>query len=188
MHPLPALLRDHRFPELFRELGWEQLRETHQVRAGGREWKLDAVAHKRSLPVFRCRSERIALINRRLLRDLQRAVKSVAHEHILIVTCEEPRKQVWLWSVHLPDGGKLRHCEHPFFSAMPPVPLIDRLERLAFTLDEEETVGLADAIDRVRLALDAPAELNLFVRKPKYAERSDRLAVAMRAGDENARC
>ena len=74
-----------------------------------------------------------------------------------------------------------------FFSAKPPPAFLERLGRMAFTLDDEDGVRLTDAIDRVRVALDTSAELNLFARKPKLAEKSDRLAVAMNAGDERAR-
>jgi RNA polymerase sigma factor (sigma-70 family) len=104
----------------------------------------------------------------------------------LIYSCDKPPKQVWQWAVRTLDGRRLQHREHPFFSGSPPAPLLDRLWALRFSLDEEAQVTLVDALRRVRTALDAPAELNLFARRPWYAERSDELAVAMAKGDPGA--
>jgi hypothetical protein len=66
----------------------------------------------------------------------------------------------------MPDGRKLRHREHPFFSGSPPTSLLSRLKVLRFSLDEEADVTLVDALQRVRTALDASPELNLFARRP----------------------
>jgi RNA polymerase sigma factor (sigma-70 family) len=86
----------------------------------------------------------------------------------------------------MPDGRKLRHREHPFFSGSPPASLQDRLNGLRFTLDEEADVTFVEALHRVREALDVSPELNLFAKRPWYAERSDDLAVAMARGDPGA--
>ena len=55
-------------------------------------------------------------------------------------------------------------------------------------LDQEETTTLTDVLHRVRNALLPDSELNLFAKRPEYAEKSDRLAVAMRRGDAGAFC
>lgn len=169
------------------ELGWDRSSGSVTLTIDGREWVGQRIAQKRGLQVCWIRTDRLVLMNRKLLRELQRVLTQTAHEHILVVSCEEPRKQVWLWSVHLPGGRKLRHREHPFFSAQPPLAFLGRLAKLGFTLAEEESVGLTDAIDRVRCVLDTSAEFNLFARKPKFAARSDKLAVAMGNGDAAAR-
>lgn len=82
----------------------------------------------------------------------------------------------------MPDGRKLRHREHPFFTEMPPQALLTRIQGLRFSLDEEERITLADALDRARSALDTKSEHNLFVNHPKYAEQGDKLAMAMASG------
>ncbi len=88
----------------------------------------------------------------------------------------------------LPDAGRqaLRHREHPFFSGSPPVPLLKRLTCLRFSLDEESEVTFVDALHRVRAVLDASPDVNLFARRPWYAERSDELAMAMTNGEPDA--
>ena len=131
-------------------------------------------------------TDRLTIIDRGLLRRIQKRVAALAHEHILIYSSNNPPRQVWQWAIRCDDGRKLRHREHPFFSESPPRPLLDRLAGLEFRLEEEEELSLTDALERVRRALDTTAELNLFVRYPSYAKRSDALAEAMINGDAEA--
>lgn len=180
-------LRDHSLTGLFIDLGWEHDSPgAFSLTVDGRMLSFSHVAHKRGLRVVRCQTERAVLSNRGLLRAFQKLLSRTCHEHILIFTCEEPRKQVWQWAVRLPDGRSMRHREHPFFSQQPPPALLARLSELRVTLEEEENVRLVDALERVRRALDTTAELKLFARRPNYAERSDKLARAVQRGDPGA--
>lgn len=176
-------LGGHEFRTLFVErLGWDRASGRLEALADGTTYGFEVVAHKRGFQVLHCVADRYTLFNRRRLRTLQKQLLKLAHEHIVIYSCEEPRKQVWQWAVRLQDGRRLRHREHPFFSASPPAPLAERLRNLRFTLAEEEQITLLDALQRVRAALDTTAEQDLFVNKPWYAEQSDRLALAMQGG------
>lgn len=187
MHALAPYLAEHRFKDLFIEmLGWDRAAGTLEVMADGRGLQLSLVAQKRGLQVLHGSTDNLTLVNRGRLRRLQQKVSASIHEHVVIYSSESPRKQVWQWAVRLSDGRRLRHREHPFFSASAPPRLLSRLERLRFTLEEEEQVTLIDALGRAREAFDAPADLNLFVHRPWYAERSDELARAVEAGDEAA--
>lgn len=186
MSAIPTLmtcLNAHNFASLFiDELGWDRANGAIDLEAGGREWAGRIIAQKRALNICWCRTVRGDLIDRRLLQRMQDELAGSFHEHILIVTCDEPRKQVWLWSVRGIDGRTQRFLAHPFFSASPPPAFVGRLARMGFSLAEEESIGLFDALDRVRRTLDTRAELELFARKPSYARTSDRLAIAMRKG------
>jgi RNA polymerase primary sigma factor len=187
MNRIMPLLNDHRFGELFLdELGWDRSSGTTRVEVDGRSLSFEAVAQKRGFQVLRCIANRRILFNRGLIRKVQRQVAKTVHEHILIYACDSPPKQVWQWAVHMPDGRKLRHREHPFFSGSPPEGLLSRLGRLRFALEEEDDVTFVDALQRVRSVLDVSTELNLFAKRPKYAEQSDELAIAMARGDAGA--
>jgi len=184
MDAVAVHLARHDFKTLFVEvLGWDHAAAEHRFEADGLTFDFHLIAHKRGFQILVCETDRYTLFNRSRLRELERQVFRLAHEHIVIYTCKEPRKQVWQWAIHMPDKGRLRHREHPFFSKEPPQALVERLGGLRFGLAEEEQVTLVDALDRVRLALDTVSELS-FVKKPWYAEQSDRLARAMRAGGE----
>jgi RNA polymerase primary sigma factor len=187
MDGISKLLADHWFAELFRdELGWDRSSGNLAVDVGERQLELKAIAQKRGFQVLQCVADRRVLFNRGLLRRAQRLVTKTFHEHIVIYSCSRPPKQVWQWAVWMPDGRKLRHREHPFFSGSPPASLLSRLKALRFLLDEEASVTIVDALDRVRTVLDVSPEVNLFARRPYFAERSDELAVAMAHGDESA--
>ncbi|MBI2478504.1 MAG: sigma-70 family RNA polymerase sigma factor, partial [Planctomycetia bacterium] len=112
--------------------------------------------------------------------------RKLQHEHILIHFCETPRKQVWQWVTAVGDGKRVLHREHPFFSHDPPPRLLERLADLAIPIEMEEGTTLLDVLDRVRAALFADSELNLFVKKPWYAKRSDQLAMDLKAGKPGA--
>lgn len=187
MDTLVAHLVAHQFRALFIDrLGWDRAHGCLLIGVDKHEYRFETIAQKRGLAVMECHADRYTMFNRQRLRLIQKQLVKHAHEHIVIYRCDEPRKQVWQWAVHLPDGRRLRHREHPFFSESPPAALLQRLAQLRFTLHEEERVTLIDALARVRAALDTEAELNLFVSKPSYAEQSDRLAIAMQGGDDRA--
>ena len=187
MSTLVDCLREHLFPALFiGNLGWDRASGSRTVTAEGRSLTFQVIAHKRGLQVFWCSTDRVVLCNRGLLRKFQNLLTRTSHEHIILFSSEEPRKQVWQWAVQMSDGRKVRHREHPFFSASPPPGFLERLAQMRFSLDEEEGVSLVDALDRVRRVLDANAEFKLFAKRLKYAERSNELAVAMRRGDPGA--
>jgi len=183
MDGLTRHLFSHDFRSLFiEELGWDRGTGQITIELASAPIKLNTVAQKRGLQVVHCPSDRYTLFDRRRLRAIQRRLLKVAHEHILVYTCEEPKKQVWQWAIVRADGHTLVHREHPFFSDRPPAALVARLRGLRFTLDEEEQITLIDALHRVRDALDTKAEQNLFVDRPWYAKMSDELAHRMRSG------
>ena len=187
MDGVSQLLAEHRFSELFRDqLGWDRSSGKVAIDVDYRHLEFEAIAQKRGFQVLHCNADRRVLFNRTLLRRTQSLVAKTVHEHILIYSCSSPPKQVWQWAVRTPDGRKLRHREHPFFSGSPPASLETRLRGLSFSLDEEADVTFVDALHRVRVAIDVSPELNLFAKRPMYAERSDKLASAMAKGDEDA--
>ena len=180
-------IKQHRFRDLFvDDLGWDNCNGLLQLDVEGQSFELQPIAHKRGLRVFCCKLHRTSLADRGLLRRVQKQLIRHHHEHIIVYHSDEPLKQVWQWAIHLDDGRKVRHREHPFLSCRPPGALLDRLANLRFTLDEEESTTIVDAMARTRRALDVIPEHELFVRFPTYAKQSDEHAVAMRAGEPGA--
>jgi len=180
-------LRDHALRELFiDELGWDRVAVQFEMSLETEVFSFEALASKRGLMALSCSVHRTILANRGLLRQLQRLLSRRYHEHVVIFHSDEPAKQVWQWSTIREDGKHLRHREHPFFSADPPETLLIRLQQLRFTLDEELSATLIDAVSRVRSTFDVESELDLFARYPNFARESDSLAMRMRAGDKEA--
>lgn len=180
-------LAEHAFEHLFIEcLGWDRLRNTTAVAHGDVSLNLTSVAQKRGFTVFHCPAHRTVLANRRMLRDVQRQLRRTHHEHILIYSCDTPRKQVWQWATLMADGRRVLHREHPFFSSDPPKRLLARLDGLSISFQEEEQTTLPDVLNRVRTALLPDSDLDLFAKYPSYAAESDRLAMAMKRGEPGA--
>lgn len=186
MGGIVAALAEHAFEHLFIEcLGWDRLRGSITATWKETTLELQVIAHKRGFVVLHCSTHRTVLANRRLLREIQRQVRRTYHEHIIIYSCETPRKQVWQWVIEQ-AGHRLRHREYPFFSNAPPKRLVERIEQLMIRLDEEERITLLDVLDRVRSALLPAPERNLFAKFPWYAARSDQLAMAVKRGEPGA--
>jgi len=187
MDGITSCLESHRFKELFlEELGWDRASASIMVQEEDQDFIFEALAQKRGLLVLYCSTNRVVLANKGLLRRIQKRLVKSVHEQLVIYSCDKPRKQVWQWAVNQADGRKLEHREHPFFSNSPPAPFLARLEHLRFSLQEEESVTLLDALNRVRLALDVTAEQNLFSKRPSYAKRSDELACRVKQGAPGA--
>ncbi len=184
---IQRFLCDHALRELFiDELGWDHVSAEFELSLEDEVFRFETLASKRGFMALACEVHRTVVANRGLLRHLQRLLSRRYHEHIVIFYSDEPAKQVWQWSTIREDGKRLRHREHPFFSAEPPAALLSRLKLLRFTLDEEESATIVGAISRVRSALDVESEQNLFARYPNFSRQSDSLAIRMRAGDQDA--
>ena len=142
MSELETLLSQHYFQGLFIEhLGWDHVSGSLTVTTDGQSFGFEAIAEKRGFQVLHCVTDRLTIIDRGLLRRIQKRVAALAHEHILIYSSNappRPPRQVWQWAIRCDDGRKLRHREHPFFSESPPRPLLDRLAGLEFRFEEEE--------------------------------------------------
>ncbi len=187
MGDVESALAGHAFEHLFIEcLGWDYVRANVSLTHQDVHVTLEAVAQKRGFTVFLCPTHRTVLANRPVLRELQRKLRKSYHEHILIHSCETPRKQVWQWATTLAGDRRIVHREHPFFSHEPPPRLLERIAGLSVTLAEEEQTTLPDVLVRVRQALLPDSELNLFAKHPWYATQSDSLAMSVKRGEPGA--
>jgi len=181
---IKACLAEHAFQGLFiEELGWDQAPGELPISLDGRVYCFKSIAEKRGLRVLVCAIDRHDIKNRTLLQRLQKALAKAVHEHIAIYETEGPKRQVWQWVVDAHGTGtRTTHREHPFISDNSPPALRTRLPSLAFSLDEENEICLAEAARRVRVVLGPKADNDMFVHKPAYAKIGDQLAREMRAG------
>ena len=153
-------LRDFEFEPLFiEELGWDHLREEvkaeiRESEADYGEYQLTAVAEKRGLAVFHC-SGRIdgSMPNHAARSKIQRRVAKSVHEHLIIYTDAEKTTQIWQ-SVKREPGKPLACREHRYDSEQSGEALVQKLESIAFSLEEEESLTLVDVTGRVRAAFD----------------------------------
>lgn len=176
-------LRNGALRELFIEhLGWDRAHGLLAIDVDSEQLTLEEIAHKRGFLVVRLTADRIRGQTKRFVRDVQARVTRLSHEHLLIVQGERSDVQVWAWAYRDLSNGRLRHRFHPLFTDRIPPKLVQRIQRLSVSLDEEERITLFDIVDRTKESLNVEADQAVFFRRPRYTQRSHELALKMRAG------
>jgi len=149
------LLKEFDFVALFREeLGWDNHSVQVEIQLDGQSQKLQAVAQKRGMVALRCPTPAGGhLPEYSVRRKIEQQVAKAAHEHLIIFTDAAQTTQIWQWVKREP--GKPAACrEHTFHKSQNGDALIQKLEVIAFTLAEEETLVLGDVTRRARAGFD----------------------------------
>ena len=149
------LLQRFDFKTLFvEELGWDHYISTLNVPVDGRNFALSAIAEKRGMVVFICEplnDGSIPEYSRR--RKIERQVAKSAHEHIIIYPDAGKSMQIWQWVKR--EAGKPTACrEHPYYRTQPGDSLIQKINLLSFSIEEEENLTIVDVGRRARKAFD----------------------------------
>ena len=162
-------LQESEFESLFvEELGWDYHTQALTVTVEHTDYTCTAIAEKRGMVVFRCDATLNApLPNYATRRAIQRQVANAAHEHVIIYTDADKTTQLWQWVRREP--GKPDACrEHRYHHEQPGDALRQKLETLAFSLEEEDALTLPDVTGRVRAAFDvAPVTKRFYERFKK---------------------
>ena len=159
------LLRKFDFRHLLIELlGWDRHSQTLDIKTPANDFRLTAVAQKRGLVVFLCESLSIPDHPTRRLIETQVA-KSVL-EHIIIYTNAARTNQVWQW-VRREQGKPSASREHAYHISQSGEALIQKLQALAFSLQEEDELSLIHVNARVRSALDVEKVTKRFYERFK---------------------
>ena len=149
------LLRDFEFETLWiEELGWDRHRQGLGVTIDETDYLLTAIAQKRGMVVFLCSTRTDGSIpDYAIRRKIQREVARSVHEHLIIYTDAAETTQIWQWVKREP--GRPSACrEHRYGHEQPGEALIQKLETIAFSFEEEEGLTLIDVRGRVRAAFD----------------------------------
>ena len=154
------LLKDSEFePLLVDELGWDRYRGEVVTEIRGREvdeteYLLTAIAEKRGMVVFQCSARTDgSILDYGTRRKIQREVAKSVHEHLIIYTDAEQTTQIWQWVKREP--GKPAACrEHRYHHEQSGDALIQKLEAIAVSLNEEADLTSPDVTGRVRAAFD----------------------------------
>ncbi len=150
------LLRQADFRRLFvEELGWERHNATLRVVVGGQQLMLHSVAQKREFAVLVCDPDADGQIpDYAARRKIDHQVGKSHYEHIIIYRDREAATQVWQW-VKRPGPGRPKIVREQFYDVRKGgTPLLQKLERLVFTLDEEASVTLLEVLTRAQGAFD----------------------------------
>ena len=153
---LRPYLQGFDFPGLFVEgLGWNRYEaEPLAVHADGLDHSLTPVAEKAGFQVFRCSPDQDGAIpDYPVRRRIESQVAKSAFEHLVVFTDVGETTQIWQWVRR--EAGKPAACrEYRYDAPGSGTPLLQRLQPLFVSLDEEPSVNIALVTSRVRSALD----------------------------------
>ena len=153
------------------DLGWDHGGADVEAEAAGRTFVLRAVAHKRGMVAFRYAADSDeAFPDHPTRQKIEKAVARSVREH-LIVYAAPGGAQYWQWVKREPGrpDRTRTHIRHP---DQPGEALIQKLEQLVFTLDEEEDLTLVDVSGRVRAAFDVEKVTRRFYDRFRQEHRS----------------
>ncbi len=148
-------LQDFTLQSLFIcELGWEHGGVDAEVSVAGETFALQAIAHKRGMVAYQCIAETENTFPDYPTRQkIEKAVAKIVHEHIIVYVSHDRNRHYWQWVKRQP-GHPGRTRQHTYRSGQAGEALIQKLEQIAFTFEEEEKLTLVDVSGRVRAAFD----------------------------------
>lgn len=150
------LLKNFDFDTLFiQELGWDHHDQHIDITVDGETCALAAIAEKRGMVAFEyTTSSRLSLPDYQIRRKIERQLTKAVHEHLIIFIDKDKTTQIWQWVKR--EQGKPTACrEQAYYSDQTGEALIQKLQHLVFTLeDEEKLLTVVDVSGRARAAFD----------------------------------
>ena len=155
------------FPRLFVEsLGWDHyVTEPFVVRVNDRDYTLNPIAEKAGFAVYECDSSVDNNIPQYpVRRKIESEVAKRTFEHLIIFTDPGRKAQVWQWVKR--EGGKPAACrEYAYTTGGSGDHLLQRIQPLFVSLDEEPSLNIALVASRVRAALDVERVTKRFYER-----------------------
>ena len=159
-------LQDFTLQALFvEELGWDHGGADLEVPVAATTFALQAVAHKRGMVVYQYRAGSAAAFPDQPTRQkIERVVTKAVHEHLIVYATHNNDTQVWQWVKRQP-GQPARSRQHVHYQNHSGEALVQKLEQLVFTLDEEADLTIPDVVKRVRSAFDVEKVTKRFYER-----------------------
>ena len=155
------------FPRLFVEgLGWDHYTaEPFVVRVNERDYSLNPIAEKAGFAVYECDSSVDNNIPQYpVRRRIESEVAKRTFEHLIIFTDPGRKAQVWQWVRR--ESGKPAACrEYAYTTGGSGDHLLQRIQPLFVSLDEEPSLNIALVASRVRAALDVERVTKRFYER-----------------------
>ncbi|MEE8469811.1 MAG: SAM-dependent methyltransferase, partial [Dehalococcoidia bacterium] len=147
-------LRSFDLERLFIEqLGWDHHTQSLQVSVDGSEYELSAIAEKRGMVAFAYIADDEHIPDYAMRRKIELKVAKSVHEHLIIFVDRDQKTQIWQWVRR--ETGKPAACrEHTYHYRQPGDALIQKLQAIAFSLEEEEFLTLPQVTGGARAAFD----------------------------------
>ncbi|UAJ74603.1 ATP-binding protein (plasmid) [Synechocystis sp. PCC 7339] len=140
-------LKNFDFESLFiEELGWDTIDPIAlPLEVDEDIFEAIAIAQKRGFMVYYCSTPEIP--ERKVRLALDRQLSDYSKSHLLIFGDEAQTSQVWMWVKQ--EGKKRKPIFHSYNTSKSAEPLIQKLEPLFFSIDEEDDATLVKAVEKV---------------------------------------
>ncbi len=136
------------------ELGWDHGGTNTQATVAGSTFALEAIAHKRGMVAYQYVADSDdAFPDHPTRQKIERAVARTVREHLIVYASHDRGALYWQWVKREP-GRPDRSRQHIYHQSQPGEALIQKLEQITFTLDEEDDLTIVDVATRVRAAFD----------------------------------
>ncbi|MCX6152606.1 MAG: Eco57I restriction-modification methylase domain-containing protein [Candidatus Kapabacteria bacterium] len=154
---LKKLIKDYKFLEIFRELGWDYESKFAPLNFciskddNEEVFKVKSYNYKRGFRVFLCDS----VPDRQVRKKISLLIQNTYLEHFVIFY--DTNKQIWLYpkkELNKPT----KYFEEEYHAGKEPDAIISKLTNLAFGIDIEENLLPYDVIDTVEKAFSQNAE------------------------------
>ena len=154
------------------ELGWDYGGADIEVPVAGRAFALEALAQKRGMVVYQFVADSDdAFPDHPTRRKIEKAVANRVHEHVIVFAPHERNAQYWQW-VKREQGRPDRPRQHIHYRNQSGEALIQKLEALAFALEEEDDLTIVDVSGRVRAAFDVEKVTKRFYERFRKEHRA----------------
>ncbi|MFO0156194.1 MAG: Eco57I restriction-modification methylase domain-containing protein [Alphaproteobacteria bacterium] len=155
-----TLLGAFDFTRLFtEELGWDRLSNSFTLAVAGTIYALHAVGEKRGMAAVVCEAPAGQKIpDRTTRRKIEQQVAKTYLEHLVIFTDTMRAEQIWCWA-RRETGKPATVTEHFWYApsannGATNTGFLQKLQVIAFSLAEEDSLTLVDVTSRARAAFD----------------------------------
>ena len=137
-----------------KELGWDHGGVDTEVTVDGRNFAVKAVAHKRGMVAYQyVAGSNEAFPDHPTRQKIEKAIAKTVREHLIVYAPPDKAALYWQWVKREP-GRPDRSRLHIYHRGQSGEALIQRLEHLVISLDEEADTTLVDVVGRARAAFD----------------------------------
>ena len=142
------------FEKLFiTELGWDHNQQALEVPVQEETFKLTPVAQKRGFAVYLCSPGKEGRVpDYTIRRKIESGLARTAHEHLIIFVDASRSSQFWQWVKR--SNGRVACRENIFYKNQQGEILLQKLQPLAFSLDEEEELDITRVLEAVTAGFD----------------------------------
>ncbi len=139
---------------LVEEMGWNHCPGSAvAVSVGERQFHAVPVAEKVDFIVWKCESDDGRIPDYATRRQVDTKITGQTFEHMIVFVDGARREQVWQWVLRETDKPAVSR-EYTFSAGQTGEPVLQRLQKLAFGIDEEESLTISLVTDRVKNALN----------------------------------